>query len=108
VLFLLESITVYVGRKKQLTHRISGWDFEKNVKRDERRAIIQNLSPEIKKASFETKLIRGRTLDKAKLERWMKQEGMVVEVAKDDQDGLSGTSCKHPVRIMLCLAAFHH
>jgi hypothetical protein len=75
-------------RKKQLTHRISGWGFEKNVKRKERVAIIQSLGLETKTASFETKTYRGRTLGKAKLGRWMKMEGISFNVAKDEvQEG---------------------
>ena len=70
-------------RKKQLTHRISRWDFEKNVKRKERFNIIQSLSPEMKTTRFETKSYRGRTLDQAKLDRWMKMEGISLDVAKD-------------------------
>ncbi|KAE9373142.1 hypothetical protein N431DRAFT_406481 [Stipitochalara longipes BDJ] len=88
--------------KKQLTHRISRWGFEKNVKRAERRAIIQNLSSEIKTAGFEAKSIRGRTLDKAKLGRWMKQEGLFVETAVNEQGGSSSTACKQDFIINTC------
>lgn len=67
----------------------------------ERRAIIQSLSPALKSASFETKSIRGRTLTKAKLERWMKQEGMTVEAAREDKDRVSNTPGKYSVHMVL-------
>jgi hypothetical protein len=41
----------------------------------------------MKTTNFETKSIRGRTLDKAKLERWIKPEGMSVKVAKGEENG---------------------
>jgi hypothetical protein len=58
-----------VDRKKQLLYRISGWGFEKNVKKNERRAIIEHLGPELGKVEFEAQTLRGRTLDAAKLNR---------------------------------------
>jgi hypothetical protein len=61
-----------VDRKKQLLHRIYGWGYEKNVKKDERRAIIERLGPEV--GSLGETMLRGRRLDKAKLNRWMKLE----------------------------------
>ena len=61
-----------MDRKKQLLHRISGWGYEKNVKKDERRAIIERLGPEVE--SLGETMLRGRRIDKAKLNRWMKLE----------------------------------
>ncbi|PMD38677.1 hypothetical protein L207DRAFT_584081 [Hyaloscypha variabilis F] len=60
--------------KKQLLYRISGWGFEKNVKKNERRAIIKNLGSGLGKVEFEAQVLRGRTLNEAKLNRWMKME----------------------------------
>jgi len=97
------SVANSIGRKKQLTHRISAWGLEKNVKGVERRAIIQSLSPELKSASFETKSIRGRALTKAKLERWMKREGMTFQAARNEQDEVSTALGKHTVHMTLQL-----
>jgi hypothetical protein len=63
-------------RKKQFLRRISEWGFEKNVKKDERRAIIESLGEVANKGEFEAMMLRGRRLDKAKLERWRKREGL--------------------------------
>lgn len=52
------------------------WGFEKNVKREERRAILDNLDGEMNAVEFEARTIRGRRLDKAKIERWRKREGI--------------------------------
>lgn len=56
--------------------RILQWGFRKNVKREERRAILESLGDEANKIEFEERMIRGRRLDKAKIERWKKREGM--------------------------------
>ena len=68
-----------MDRKKQLLYRISGWGFEKNVKKNERRAIINNLGPGLGKVEFEAQVLKGRTLDEAKLNRWMKLEKVTFE-----------------------------
>jgi tetratricopeptide (TPR) repeat protein len=68
-----------VDRKKQLLYRISGWRFEKNVKKNERRAIIEHLGPELGKVEFEAQTLRGRILDAAKLNRWMQLEKVTFE-----------------------------
>ncbi|KAN0110020.1 hypothetical protein V8E51_006407 [Hyaloscypha variabilis] len=65
--------------KKQLLYRISGWGFEKNVKKNERRAIIKNLGSGLGKVEFEAQVLKGRTLDEAKLNRWMKLEKVTFE-----------------------------
>jgi tetratricopeptide (TPR) repeat protein len=68
-----------VDRKKQLLYRISGWGFEKNVKKNERRAIIEHLGPELGNVEFELQTLRGRKLDAAKLNRWMQLEKVTFE-----------------------------
>jgi hypothetical protein len=68
-----------VNRKKQLLYRISQWGFEKNVKKNERRAIIEHLVPEQGKVEIEAQTLRGRTLDAAKLNRWMRLEKVTSE-----------------------------
>jgi hypothetical protein len=68
-----------VDRKKQLLYRISQWGFEKNVKKNERRAIIEHLGPELGKVEIEAQTLRGRTLDAAKLNRWMRLEKVTSE-----------------------------
>jgi hypothetical protein len=68
-----------MNRKKQLTYRISGWRFEKNVKKDERRELIQKLSHELQNPDHLPQNLRGRTIHKGKLNRWMRQEHMEVE-----------------------------
>ncbi|KAE9362850.1 hypothetical protein N431DRAFT_551067 [Stipitochalara longipes BDJ] len=60
--------------KKQLLYRISGWRFEKNVKKDERRAIIDSLAPGKGNVEIEPQTLKGRILDAAKLNRWMQLE----------------------------------
>jgi hypothetical protein len=68
-----------MNRKKQLTYRILVWGFEKNVKKDERRELIQKLSHELQNPDYSPQNLRGRTLHKEKLNRWMRQENMEVE-----------------------------
>lgn len=68
-----------MNRKKQLLYRISGWGFEKNVKRDERRAIIEQLGTGEEKADFDPRTIKGRTLDATKLNRWMRMEKAIED-----------------------------
>ncbi|KAH8765260.1 hypothetical protein F5882DRAFT_383150 [Hyaloscypha sp. PMI_1271] len=60
--------------KKQFLRRAKEWGFEKNVKKEERRAILETVDGE---GEFEERMLRGRRLDKAKLERWRKREGIV-------------------------------
>jgi hypothetical protein len=60
--------------KKQFLRRAKEWGFEKNVKKEERRAILETVDEE---GQFEERMLRGRRLDKAKLERWRKREGIV-------------------------------
>jgi hypothetical protein len=76
-------------RKKQFLRRISEWGFEKNVKRDERRAILESLGGAIKEGDFEARILRGRRLDKAKIEKWRKMEGLGSE-------GAEAGSARHP------------
>jgi tetratricopeptide (TPR) repeat protein len=49
------------------------------VKKNERRAIIEHLGPELGKVEFEAQMLRGRKLDEAKLNRWMKLEKVNFE-----------------------------
>ncbi|KAN0106744.1 TPR-like protein [Hyaloscypha variabilis] len=60
--------------KKQFLRRISEWGFEKNVKKDERRAILESFSEVANEGEFEVRMLRGRRLDKAKIRRWRKRE----------------------------------
>jgi len=62
--------------KKQFLRRIKEWGFEKNVKRDERRAILKSIGDDVKEGDFEERKLGGRRLDKAKIERWKKREGL--------------------------------
>jgi hypothetical protein len=55
-----------VDREKQLLSRIFPWRVEKNVKMNERRAII--------KMAIGARTMRRRTLDEAKVNRWMRLE----------------------------------
>jgi hypothetical protein len=63
-----------VDSKKQLLYHISGWGFEKNIKKDERRKIIQQLGLELHNAEFAPQNFKGRQLHKTKLNRWMRIE----------------------------------
>jgi hypothetical protein len=67
--------------------RVSEWGLKKNVQRKERRAILESLSSEANKVEFETRMIRGRKLDKAKIERWRKREGIGCG---DSKTGVTG------------------
>jgi hypothetical protein len=49
------------------------------VKKKERRAIIEQLGPELGKVEIEAQTLRGRTLDAAKLNRWMRLEKVTSE-----------------------------
>jgi hypothetical protein len=60
--------------KKQFLRRITEWGFEKNVKQDERRAILESLGQGANEEGFQARMLRGRRLDKAKIERWKKRE----------------------------------
>ncbi|KAL2071788.1 hypothetical protein VTL71DRAFT_13023 [Oculimacula yallundae] len=59
--------------KRQFLRKISEWGFEKNVKKAERRLILLN------SATDEGKFIRGRKLDKAKLDRWSRRDGISLQ-----------------------------
>jgi hypothetical protein len=65
--------------KKQLLYHISGWGFEKNVKKDERREIIKHLGSEVHNPEFSPQNIKGRQLHKTKLNRWMRIENATAE-----------------------------
>jgi hypothetical protein len=64
-------------RKKQLTYHISGWGFEKNVKKGERRALIERLGAQIGTSDIASEVHRGRKLDRTKLKRWIRLENSV-------------------------------
>jgi hypothetical protein len=64
----------YRDRKKQLTYHISGWGFEKNVKKGERQELIERLGIRIGEPGVASQVHRGRKLDMAKLSRWMRLE----------------------------------
>ncbi|PMD26009.1 hypothetical protein NA56DRAFT_642238 [Hyaloscypha hepaticicola] len=61
--------------KKQFLRRLKEWGFEKNVKGEERRAILASVG---EKEQFEEMVLRGRRLGKAKIERWRKIEQMTA------------------------------
>jgi hypothetical protein len=56
------------------------------VKKNERRAIIEHLRPELGKVEFEAQTLRGRKLDEAKLNRWMKLEKVNFEESPTEQN----------------------
>ncbi|KAG4437237.1 hypothetical protein IFR05_007291 [Cadophora sp. M221] len=60
--------------RRQFLRKISEWGFEKNVKKAEREAIL--LNPATSQSAFETRTIYGRKLDKAKIERWSRRDGI--------------------------------
>ncbi len=49
------------------------------MKKKERRSIIEHFGPELGKVEFEAQTLRGRKLDEAKLNRWMKLENVNFE-----------------------------
>lgn len=63
-----------MDRKRQLLCRISQWRFENNVNMNDRHAIIKHLGFELFLLELEAQTLRGRTLDAAKLNRWMRLE----------------------------------
>jgi hypothetical protein len=68
---------------KQLTHRISVWGLEKNVKRDERQSFIKGLKAlRLNASTYKTKVVRGRRLGKAKLKRWMRESPSAMPVGQ--------------------------
>jgi hypothetical protein len=74
--------------KKQFLRIAKEWGFQKNVKKEERRTIIETVDGE---GHFEERILRGRRLDKAKLKRWRKREGIV---GGGFQNGPADTSSK--------------
>jgi hypothetical protein len=68
-----------VDSNKQLLYHTSGWGFEKNIKRAERREIIKQLGSEVHNPEFAPKYIKGRQLHKTKLNRWMRIEKATAE-----------------------------
>jgi hypothetical protein len=76
-------------RKRQFIRRVSEWGFEKNVKKGERRRILNMMEGEVGEGDFEIRMLRGRKLDRAKIERGRKREGMVRS-----QNGLADNSGK--------------
>jgi hypothetical protein len=68
-----------VDSNKQLLYHISGWGFEKNVKKGERREIIKHLGSEVHNPEFSPQNIKGRQLHKTKLNRWMRIENATAE-----------------------------
>jgi tetratricopeptide (TPR) repeat protein len=55
------------------------------VKKNERRAIIGHFGPELGKVEFEAQMLRGRKLDEAKLNRWMKLEKVNFEESPTEE-----------------------
>jgi len=78
--------------KKQFNRKISQWGLEKNVKQGERRAILRSFGAEANTAGFKTRLFRGRRLDKAKIERWRKREGLAGCNSRTEHPDRSGES----------------
>jgi hypothetical protein len=66
-------LILHVDRKKQLVYRISAWGFEKNIKKSERREIVERLGSELENSDVAVHL-RGRLFDKAKLNRWRRRD----------------------------------
>jgi len=62
--------------KKQFLTRVKEWGFQKNVKQSERRAILERFRDGVRIGDFEARKLRGRRLDKAKIERWRKREAL--------------------------------
>jgi hypothetical protein len=56
------------------------------VKKNERRAIIEHFGPELGKVEFEAQMLRGRKLDEAKLNRWMKLEKVNFEESPTEEN----------------------
>ncbi|KAH6713412.1 hypothetical protein BKA61DRAFT_675655 [Leptodontidium sp. MPI-SDFR-AT-0119] len=91
-----EAVTKYIVQeynfeptKRQFLRKISEWGFEKNVKKAERKAILLNTATS--HGVFETRTIHGRKLDKAKIERWSKRDGIPMqhqELAEDKMEDI--------------------
>ena len=82
-------------RKKQFLRRISEWGFQKNIKRDERRTILESLGDTVKEVEFEPKILKGRRLDKAKIARWKKREEMISAESRTRIANSSGKSTSY-------------
>jgi tetratricopeptide (TPR) repeat protein len=70
--------------KKQFLRKVKEWGFEKNVKSEERRRILESVEGD---GQLEERFLRGRRLNKAKIERWRKREGMIVGSAEPGKLG---------------------
>jgi hypothetical protein len=81
-------------RKKQFLRRISEWGLQKNIKRDERRTILESLGDSMKEVEFEPKTLRGRRLDKSKIARWKKREDMI---SGETRTGIANSSGKSTI-----------
>ncbi|CZR66338.1 uncharacterized protein PAC_16239 [Phialocephala subalpina] len=82
--------------KRQFDRRISEWGFEKNVKRSERRAILERLDSETHETGFGCIKIHGRKLDKAKIERWRKRVWATVTLGMKELEMVNVTVIKTP------------
>jgi len=73
------------------------------VKKNERRAIIEHLGPELGKVEFEAQVLRGRKLDEAKLNRWMKLEQVNFEESPSEENKAACAQSKFtPARVGIC------
>ncbi|KAK0108066.1 hypothetical protein ONS95_002888 [Cadophora gregata] len=75
--------------KRQFNRKISEWGFEKNTKKAERLSVLESVK---RKQAFETTTIRGRMLDKSKLERWSKLDGVPLQGEMKNSDITGATS----------------
>ncbi|KAN0099958.1 hypothetical protein V8E51_013733 [Hyaloscypha variabilis] len=69
--------------KMQFSRRVKAWGFEKNIKREERKMILQTIGDGVLEGEFEAKVFRGRRLDKAKI-GWRKRDGLVGHGSRNE------------------------
>ncbi|KAH7420221.1 hypothetical protein BKA64DRAFT_700222 [Cadophora sp. MPI-SDFR-AT-0126] len=79
----------FAPTKRQFNRKISEWGLEKNTKKAERLSVIASVK---RQNVFETTTIRGRKLDQAKIERWSKQSGVMLQSQQVNSEVVDETS----------------
>jgi hypothetical protein len=76
------TVLIFASRRRQFYRKISDWGFEKNIKTNEMRALVEDLNERGNNNADLAVELRGHQVDPAKIHRWQKRHGKGKDIAR--------------------------
>ena len=89
----LSQCILMLFRRRQFYRKIDEWGFKKNIKDNEMREIVQNLSSGVPNPTEAPVELRLQRVDPAKIQRWQKKSKLGVKTSRTFSNGTTAGKC---------------